>query len=224
MRAPAPWRLTGRGFIAALRLPDTVRRDQGGYPDDFPVADGRLSYMMFVDYESSDVGPYRELLFLDGRFRLANGQRCWSIGRIYVSSQDSVDNGRANWGIPKDPADFQVERERQRTRVTVSRDGAPLARLAFTSRGPALPVHTALVPRAWRRLAQNRDGRTFLFTPEARGRAGLAGGIALWGDGDRFPALQQGRCLGGLAIQRFRMTFPIADITASPDTEEPSWH
>ena len=224
MRAPAPWRLTGRGFVAALRLPDEIRRVQGGYPPRMPAPGGPLSFVMFVDYQSSDVGPYHELLFLDGRFPFPDGRRYWSIGRIYVSSQDSVDNGRANWGIPKDLADFRVERENRRTRVTISRDGAPLARLAFTARGPALPVFTAPLPGPWRRLAQYRDGRTFYYTPGASGRAGLAGGLALWGDGERFPALQHGRCLGGLSIPRFRMTFPVADITAATDSKEPSWH
>lgn len=214
MHAPAPWRLTGRGFIAALRLPDALRREQGGYPPHWPAPGGPLSYLMFVDYQSSNVGPYHELLFLDGRFPCPDGGRYWSIGRIYVSSQDSVDNGRANWGLAKDLADFRVDRRGRQTRVTVSRNGAPLARLAFTARGPAVPVHSALVPRPWRELVQYRDGRTFHYIPEARGRAGLAGGIAVWGDGERFPALHRGRCLGGMVIPGFRMTFPVAEITA----------
>lgn len=222
MDAPAPWQLTGRGFIAALRLPDAVRRAQGGFPPTLPDPGGRLSYLMFVDYHSSDVGPYRELLFLDGRFPFADGRRHWSIGRIYVSTGDSVRNGRTNWGIPKDLADFRVEQDGHRTRVTVRLDGRDLARLSYRPLGPAVPVTTAPLPRAWRSLAQHWNRQTYYYTPDARGRAGLATGIDLWADGERFPEIQRGRCLGGVAIQRFRMTFPVATVHAGTGPLEPT--
>ncbi|MDX1803540.1 MAG: acetoacetate decarboxylase family protein [Alcanivorax sp.] len=217
MQAPAPWQLTGNGFIATLRLPQPVRQTQGGYPASLPRPGGALCHVMFVDYHSSDVGPYRELLFLGGHFPFAHQQRRWSIGRIYVSSQDSVDNGRTNWGIPKALADFRVEQDGKQTRVSVSREGRTFARLAFQPLGPTLPINTALIPQRWRSLAQHWQNQTFYYTPEARGRAGLARHIQLWADGEHFPAMQEGRCLAGVAIRRFQMTFPRARIEAGLD-------
>jgi hypothetical protein len=32
-----------------------------------------------------------------------------SISKIYVSTQDSIDNGQKNWGIPKEMAHFEVQ-------------------------------------------------------------------------------------------------------------------
>src|SRR5262245_61022490 len=102
---PPPWRLTGSGYILLYRwFPRDFVAVQGQVPPALAGSfKGGASAVMVVNYENSEVGPYRELLFIPGLF-----ERGFSITRTYVSSQASVDSGRANWGIPKQLAEFDV--------------------------------------------------------------------------------------------------------------------
>src|SRR5213596_1104261 len=100
---PPLWRLTGRGYILLYRwFPRDFVSDQGQVPQTLAGSfRGGASAVMVVNYENSGVGPYRDLLFIPGLF-----ERGFSITRIYVSTPASVASGRANWGIPKQLADF----------------------------------------------------------------------------------------------------------------------
>ena len=213
MRAPAPWQLRGRAWLCALELPERVRVDQGGAPEVLGRPGGRLSYLMFVDYQMSPVGPYRELLLIPGHYRFADGRRHPSIGRIYVSSQDSVINGQLNWGIPKDRADFHLSRGEHEDRVELSGDdGRVFARLAFRHRGPGLPLPGGLIPAKQRTLGQYRDGQTFLYSPAASGSVHYARLEQGWADGIHFPEIQQGRMRACAYLSHFDMKFPQARV------------
>lgn len=212
MKAPAPWQLRGRAWLCALELPQRVRVDQGGVPEVLGRPGGRLSYLMFVDYQMSPVGPYRELLIIPGHYRFADARRHPSIGRIYVSSEDSVINGQRNWGIPKDRADFRLHREDHRDQVEVSRDGRVFARLTFRRRGPGLPIPGGLIPEKQRTLGQYREGQTFLYSPATSGSVHYARMEQGWADGASFPEIQQGRVRACAYLSNFDMTFPPARI------------
>ncbi len=213
MIAPAPWQLHGRAYAFALKTGAAQRTAQSGAPAALGEPRGARSILMFVDYASSDVGPYRELLFIPGHYRFPDGRRYNSIGRIYVSSQDSVDNGRSNWGIPKDHADFEVEQTEAGDQVTVSLKGRPFCRLMLAHGGPALPVSSAWVPQKAVTLAQLREGHMFRYTPQAKGRLQLARLKHFWADGEHFPALQAGNWTVGGYMPAFDMTFPVSAIT-----------
>jgi hypothetical protein len=175
--SPAPWDLSGSGWIIALRLPpDSPARDAFLPAGLAGRGRGLASFLMFVDYAESGCGPYRELLFIPGTFPFEDGRRHLSIGRILVSTWDSVVNGRNNWGIPKDRADFEVEQggsDGREERVQVTTDGRELCELSFgTLRfAPPLPVRGALLPVALRTLAQFLEARGLLgLARPARGR------------------------------------------------------
>lgn len=219
MTVPAPWQLRGRAWICALELPEDVRFDQAGTPAALGPPGGRLSYLIFVDYRMSPVGPYRELLFIPGHYRFADGRRHPSIGRIYVSSADSVTGGRQNWGIPKDQADFRLTREDKRDRVEVYRDGRVVARLGFRHHGPGLPVPAGLIPEKQRTLGQYREGRTFLSTPDTSSSVHYARMEEGWADGKHFPEIQQGKPRACVYLSNFHTTFPQARIL--DDTGQP---
>lgn len=210
--APAPWRLRGDGWILLLRLPEAVRRDPRHVPPalrDCPV--GGPSIVMFVDYAESPAGPYRELLFIPGRFELPDGRRAWSVTRIYVSTWQSVVNGRLNWGIPKDRADFWREPDGTGERLVVTVDGRPAAELALHARGPAVPVHAGLLPASLRRLVQYHAGRCFALAPMSSGWAGLARAGTLASDGALFPQLSGAHVSLALRVPRFSLRFPAAE-------------
>jgi Acetoacetate decarboxylase (ADC) len=215
---PAPWDLRGSGWIVALKLPTSAPAHDAFLPPDL-VGRGRglASYLMFVDYAESGCGPYRELLFIPGAFSFDGGRRHLSISRILVSTWDSVVNGRNNWGIPKDRADFEVEQGSAiggEDHVRVTSDGREVCDLRFAARRfvPPLPVHGELVPAALRTLAQRFRGRTYYFAPVARGIV-RAGRLRSWRfDSKLFPDLERSAVLATLKVESFRMTFPVARV------------
>lgn len=211
-RAPAPWTLQGDGWILLLRLPDPVRHDPRQLPPELrgrPLAGP--SILMFVDYAESPAGPYRELLFMPGRFRLDDGRSAWSVTRIFVSTWASVVNGRLNWGIPKDHATFERRPTGRGERIDVSVADRRAASLELEARGPALPVHAGLLPGALRRLVQYHGGQRFEFTPTARGRASLAQVGRIDADAGLLGDLSAVRVALALRIPAFRLHFPAAD-------------
>ena len=209
--APAPWTLHGDGWLLLLRLPEAVRNDARHLPPelrDRPVSGP--SIVMFVDYSDSPAGPYRELLYIPGRFTLDGGRHAWSVTRIYVSSWESVANGRRNWGIPKDRADFRRVPAGRGERLEIETDGRRIATLELAARGPALPVHAALLPAGIRTLVQFHAGQRFEFAPRARGLAGAAKVRHLASDGALFPDLAQAHVTLALRARRFTLDFPVA--------------
>jgi hypothetical protein len=173
---------------------------------------------MYVDYVESGCGPYRELLFIPGAFPFGDGRRHLTISRILVSTWDSVVNGRNNWGIPKDRADFEVEQgldggREDRVRVVSGGREVCELRLATLRFAPSLPVPGGLLPARLRTLAQSFRGRTYYYAPAAGGRA-RPGRLLSWRfDAELFPDLAAAPVLAAFKIESFRMTFPVADVT-----------
>jgi hypothetical protein len=211
-RAAAPWALRGDGWILLLRLPEAIRRKPGRLP---PELRGRPivgpSILMFVAYTESPAGPYREFLYMPGRFQAADGDRAWSVTRIFVSTWESVVNGRLNWGIPKDLAAFECSPTERGERIDVTVGERRVASLALDARGPALPVHAGLLPAGLRRLVQYHGARRFEFTPTARGRASLASVEHLETDPQLLGDFSAARVSLALRIPGFQLHFPAAD-------------
>ncbi|AUX39704.1 hypothetical protein SOCE26_010990 [Sorangium cellulosum] len=215
--APAPWTLTGDAYIVMLELPPPLLREQAFIPEALRGRfEGRYSLLMAIDYTSSNVGPYRELLFIPGRFRTRRGL-CWSISKIYVSSWDSVVNGQINWGIPKELADFEIAREADGSeRFRVSHGGDVFADLHFAAAGPALPASAALLPAALRTLVHHREGRDYLCTPAARGRVRYARLVDVRTSPERMVRIEGGRVVFAVRLSDFRAEFPAADVEPPP--------
>jgi Acetoacetate decarboxylase (ADC) len=218
-RHPAPWNLRGSAWIIALKLPPGApARDAFLPPGLAGRGRGVASYLMYVDYSESECGPYRELLFIPGAFPFGDGRRHLTISRIVVSTWDSVANGRDNWGIPKDRADFEVEQGLEggrEDRVRVVSEGRELCelRLATLRYAPSLPVPGGLLPARLRTLAQNFRGRTYYYAPSAGGRV-RPGRLLSWRfNAALFPDLAGAAVLAALKVESFRMTFPVADVT-----------
>jgi len=193
MRVGPPWHLQGSGSILLFRFePGFLERD--------------LGLVMLVDYDDSPVGPYRELLFLAG-FHISR------ITRIYVSTEESAVNGRYNWGIPKEVADFAVERRGRTEQVSVTHEGRTVADLTVGIGRPPLPVTALLIPRSFRTLVQPWEGRTYVTTLEGRGIARPARLLKARIDPELFPDLTRGKLLGAVHASRFRLVFPAARIS-----------
>ena len=212
---PAPWHLRASGYVFAVLMPEDVL-DQAAFVPTELVAQrkNRISVVLFVDYDRTEVGPYRELLVTPASFAHAQGTYP-SITRIYVSSYESVVNGRINWGIPKDRAEFERQNGTDGIEtVRVSRDGHTFAELVVRPYGPTIPVRSWLLPAALRTLVQHWHGKSYRFTLSANGKARMAS-VERWSfDPNYFPDLARGRVLTGAYLPSFEMLFPAAEISA----------
>jgi Acetoacetate decarboxylase (ADC) len=213
---PAPWHLRGAGYVLIVRLAESVCDEELFVPPSLRgKRHGRTAFLMFVDYQSADCGPYRELLFAPASFEFADG-RFPSITRIFVSTYDSVVNGRNNWGIPKDRADFTVEHGTNTDRVTLGRDGRVFASLELASHGLTLPVTSALLPASMRTLKQHWQGHVFAITLKAKGTLRMAKLVKWSFEPAFFPELSGAQVIAGAYLPKFEMTFPLPEIEPNP--------
>lgn len=208
---PAPWNLTGAGYILLFRFTKDFCLERGFMP---PLLKGSflggLGTVMYVDYRTSDVGPYQELLFIPGRFAFS-GKNYRSITKIYVSSRESVDGGRANWGIPKELASFEKTGEGKGVeKIRVHADGSLVAELLFKACSTGFPVTTAIVPQRLRTLAHPGDGGALLTTVGSRGAIAPARLLQCRTDSAYFPPIEEVRPLITVHVPRFSMVFPRA--------------
>src|SRR5712671_1860362 len=118
--APPPWVLKAKLYLFTTTLKPTNRDDpvlQGLPPGSYvpgenvhpsalkpierdggPQWKGGMTNVVLVHYDESPVGPYDELIFASDGFRNPYEKGTTSrITNIYVSSRESVWNGRLNW-------------------------------------------------------------------------------------------------------------------------------
>lgn len=207
--APPPWSLTGNGYIFLYRFPEVFIRENGflalyqadGY-------EGLLGAVMFVDYHTTPVAPYQELLFIPGLFKLG-GRRTFSISKIYVSSYESVWNGIENWGIPKELADFSVEKIDNRTdRLVARHGGAPFFEATVQKGRFSFPIATGFFPL---KITQQLGNELLLTKPTAKGKASFGKILDLKIDNTHFPDFKQLRPVAVLSVTGFEMGFPVPE-------------
>jgi hypothetical protein len=191
--APPPWTL--RGDAAAVLYPRGI--------------------LAFLRYHASNVGPYDELLWLEP-FRRGPGGWRHRITRIFVSSEASVQNGRANWGLPKELATFRLSALGARSeRVEVSQAGQAIASFTWARRGPVLAWDASRFPRQARSIVQLSAGRYFETVPSARGHCQWARISALQVNPEVLPQVF-GRWRLGFCLRNFELIFPAARIFDAP--------
>jgi hypothetical protein len=206
---PPPWTLRGDGYMIFYRFSRDFVEKHGRVPPGLEGCfAGGFGAVMLVNYRESPVGPYRELLFIPGKFRTPRGRR-YSITRIVVDSDASTRSGRANWGIPKFTTSFSTEKTKNTERIRVF-DASGNCGFDVTLRAGGLhfPVTTALMPL---HLYQELEGTRYLTTPKGSGRGQLARVDEIWIDPAFFPDVRQAKPLLALRVENFKMVFPEAD-------------
>lgn len=211
MVAPAPWTLNGNGYVFLFRYSKDFLK-QHAFLSDYQQAHLKLGVgaVILLDYHQSDVGPYRELLFIPGIFKLS-GQYAFSISKIYASSLESQWNGQENWGLPKELADFDLipsdsTSKRKSEKWVVSRKGEPFFSVTTKRYGLKLPVGTTFVPF---RIGQVMRDTLLITDPSFAGKGQLVRSEDWFADPAYFPDTQDSSLLLGLAIQDFNMKIPI---------------
>lgn len=211
-RHPAPWTLRADCYVVAVRLPDDVLDTAVFAPKALITRRrSRTAVLMYLDYKQAPCGPYQELLVAPATYMTDAGTYP-SITRIFVSSYESVVNGRKNWGIPKDLAQFTRDTDDGRDNIQVTRDGQFCAELKLRGYGPLVPVRSWLLPAAIRTLVQHWNGRRYSVTLRAGGRARLAK-VEDWRfNSTYFPDLARGRVLTASHVPELEMVFPEAQV------------
>ncbi len=207
--AAAPWTLTGSGIILLYRFPKKWVEENGFLADyQRDAFKGIIGSVMLVDYHTSPVGPYRELLFIPGYFKMAK-KNTFSISKIYVSSQESVWNGINNWGIPKELADFAIEQPNERTKLfSASLNDQPFFEATVKRGRFSFPFSSALFPlNITQRLGQD----LLLTKPSAKGNAYFADIQNIKINSKFFSDISVLKPLTALVVENFKMTFPVAE-------------
>jgi hypothetical protein len=201
---PAPWHLTGNGYVLVYRFP----RDFAVANSPYGKTGGGFGAVMLVDYQTTPVGAYHELLFIPGvvEYPGANG---YSISKIYVSSMPSVVGGQLNWGLPKELGEFEWQSQPDGgDRVTISQGGQPFAEFMLKPFGVRFPLTGALMPS----LTQHRDGKTFITKLKSRALGQLAQLKDSRIHTDAFPNISAYRPIIAFRVIDFRMTFPVPEV------------
>lgn len=207
---PAPWLLRGDGYLLFYKFSRQWVAQHGQVPPALAGSfDGFFGSVMLVNYHESPVGPYRELLFMPGKFRTPHGRR-YSITNIAVDSEASTRSGQANWGIPKVTRQFRAEREGDTERIQVlGLDGLPYFEIRLRSGGLRFPITTALMPI---RLYQIWEGKTFLTDPKGSGTGQLARVLDVQVNSELFPDICRTHPLLALRVTHFTMQFPASRV------------
>ena len=158
---PAPWNLNGDGYIFVYHFSKVTARGKFFNPGFIENTSAKgFGTIMLVDYHSSTAGPYYELLFTPGKFYYKGKWRN-SITKIYVSTAESVINGRKNWGIPKERADFKfIDIGENRQRIIVEKDGQMIIDISIKRGNFSFPISTKIMPMP---LAQKINDTVFFY-------------------------------------------------------------
>ncbi len=206
---PAPWTLRGEGIILLFRFKKSWVDQAANLPEYLQKKfRGGFGYVMLVDYQESPVGPYKELLFIPGKF---GEEKLQSITTIFVDSEASTLNGRANWAIPKQTADFHWQKEKGLDRVDVTLNGKPVFQASIRSGGISFPMNTGLLPI---RLRQELEDQVLFTQPEGKGWGKLARIQEVEVDPQLFPDIRGIKPLLALKVSPFTLTFPKPSIPA----------
>lgn len=206
---PAPWTLRGEGIILLFRFKKSWVDQAANLPEYLQQKfRGGFGYVMLVDYQESPVGPYKELLFIPGKF---GEEKLQSITTIFVDSEASTLNGRANWAIPKQTADFHWQKEKGLDRVDVTLNGKPVFQASIRSGGISFPMNTGLLPI---RLRQELEDQVLFTQPEGKGWGKLARIQEVEVDPQLFPDIRGIKHILALKVSPFTLTFPKPSIPA----------
>lgn len=207
---PAPWDLNGKGYIIIYKLSkDFV--DKYACTPNFLKGKflGGFGALMLVDYKNSNAGPYGEMLFIPGKFKYKN-KRLNTISKIYVSTMESVVNGRNNWGIPKEKADFNFEKlDSNIENICVFTNNTNIAKFKIKTGKLQFPVSTKLMPFP---LVQEYNDKIYYTNFYGSGTGRLCSIKDIQINANMFPCIDKCKPLLAIEVDPFNITFPEANI------------
>jgi hypothetical protein len=214
--APAPWTLTGQVAYLFLHGSRSAQEAFNENPD--PIQSpfrGGVGGMMLIRYTDSPVGPYDELLFFPGYYQFGD-TTYYRISQIYVSSLDSVVNGRRNWGVPKKLARFHWSDNNTSAKIFLPESAEPFCTIRVRPRLYCLPVNSGLVPSSFRTLLQSSLDEENVYLKIIPSCSGwfrpVVQLIEFHTDGKEIPSHEQfSMYTYGVGYEAFTLLFPKAE-------------
>jgi hypothetical protein len=220
VRAAAPWLVRGDAYVVFTSSPAEVNIADAGIPHElWGVYNGLFNVMLMANCRESPVGPYRELLYVPGRFRFSFDEERMSVTRSYVSTQASLLNRRANWNVPSDLAEIRNHsRDEHHDEFHITRPGAggpnAFAHFSFEMFGPELPVNGRVIPEAFRMFGQLRKDVTLLHSLAVTGTMRSARFTPHAFDPHAFPDMKRRQVVAAIKISDFLLDLPAATTMA----------
>ena len=210
---PSPWKLNGRGYVFLYKIPRRLKREKYFIPDFAKGSDlSSLGTLMLVDYKRSTAGPYSELLFIPGKISY-NNIKSHTISRIYVSTKESVYNGRENWGIPKELAEFKfIKQDKNSERIVVTVNDTIIFDALIVRILLPFPVTTRLFPI---KLTQKLNNKIYFTKFNGKGIGRFARLKSIYVNPDYFPDISLVRPIAGVQVNPFSLEFPDALIESA---------
>lgn len=203
LKSLPPWNLRGEGIILIFRFKKDWVENSVHLPNHLKGKfKGGLGYVMLVDYEKTPVGPYHELLIIPGKFRKTKKQ---TITKIYVDSEASTQNGRNNWGIPKETLPFSWKKEKGNDIIEIRSGEKVIFSTEITSGGIPFPVTTTILPIS---LCQTWNKVKYYTKPRGFGWGKLAKVKTMSVDPDFFPDIQNIKPILTVRVSPFHIKFP----------------
>lgn len=141
-----PWNLVGDGYVFLTKS----------------------GVVMLVDYKTSNIGSYYELLFI----KTIDGHR--SINEIYVSTQSSVVNGERNWAIPKQLANFKREIKNDLDHWIIKKGNKVILDIILKGQKISFPITTAIIPNTITQPSFSNHNIYLITKPIAKGKGRFA--------------------------------------------------
>jgi len=221
--APAPWTLTGQVAYLFIHGPRSAQEEFNENSD--PIRSpfrGGYGGMILLRYTDSPVGPYDELLFFPGCYQFGD-TTYYRISQIYVSSLDSVVNGRRNWNVPKKLAIFHWTDHNTFVKIFLPESNEPFCTIRVRPRLYCLPISSGIIPSSFRSLLQppleeTEEKNIYLKTiPSCSGWfRPLVQLIEFHTDGKEIPSHEElSMYTYGIGYEAFTLTFPLAEQVIS---------
>lgn len=212
---PPPWNLKGQGFLIPFLGKKEALLEKGFIADeDKQNFRGGLGAIMVVNYESSNVGPYYELLFIPGDFYFEKYPKKLfkKITKIYVSTNISIQEGRLNWAIPKEFANFSWENFQNKSKISVETESKEsILNVELKRKFFSFPLTTKIYPVT---LLQKSDSGKLISTQFAGHGSGKICSILNWKANENlFINLDSiSKFSFALSADVFNIIFPIPEI------------
>jgi hypothetical protein len=220
VQIPAPWTLNGTTAYLFWHTsrPACEQFNECVESERTPFRAG-AGGLLLVRYADSPVGPYDELLLIPGSYQVAN-ETFFRITQIYVSSMESVINGRRNWAVPKKLARFEWTDNDQTVKIFLPEQSQPFCSIRLRRRLYCFPASSSLVPARLRTLVQppldEHDKSAGFF----RITLACSGWFRPWvqllefqTDGKEMPSAEQLPLYSfGVGYEAFTLVFPVPEL------------
>ncbi|WP_343848827.1 acetoacetate decarboxylase family protein [Algoriphagus jejuensis] len=205
LKSPAPWKVKGEAIFLIFKFKKTWVAESGLLPKHLKGKfKGGLGYVFLGNYTDTPVGKYHELLFVPGKFRKTKRQ---AITKNFVDSEASTQNGRENWGFPRETLPMKWLTNKNFDSLCVEKNGAPIFSAEFESKGFSFPISTSFFSI---RLCQTWNKFKYYTRPAGSGWGKFLNIKRLDVNPDFFPDIRHIKPILAIKVSRFQMRYPEA--------------